>query len=883
MSSPRVQELFDRGREANAAGRPGEGERLLRQAMAQVDRAGGSAAGSLEAVTGGPADVEEVRIRLLLSLSTSTVERRGPGAAGELAAQALRIARDRADRPGSGALLAMCHSQLAMIHGRAGDPGAALAEFQAASATADALGPRERFTILMLQGLLHLEQPDPDRAAHVLEEAADLAADHGLEQQEFMARHNLGLAAYVAGDLAQALTLMRAADRIPADVSRAVAWHGRARVLMEAGLVEEAVELLTRATAAAEQDGQRLVAGQTLIDLAACQLMLGHPELAVPLARRARASLGRRLAPGLRRQAELVLLSARRRAGSGLARVAESARRLAVEFDAAGDVVAADEARVVAAEALMALGRSEDALSTLAATARRSRLSSLSSRLRVRSVRIAAARRAGHPAQARRHLRAALSDVEVALGYSASLDLRAALLVHAQELAGTDLETAGARALDRLVSVERWREIATRTPSVRRPSEPGLARRVAELRALRQQARDDPEQAGATAEQVSRLEREVAEASWSARSGAHTVTGGTAHRAAASGGRAPVTSRDAVRLRERLLEQRSSLASYAVAAGRLGAVVVDRRSTRWVDLCPVETVLEATRRLTADLEARCRVGDGPLLRPVESALRGSLARLDDLLLGPLQLEGRLLVVPTPALSALPWGMLPSRRGSPTTIAPSLTSWGQRATEIDDPSVLALTGPGLPLATREVTAVAAAWDDPIRVGRDGDGADHRAGPHATAEQLTRALVEHDVVHVAAHGSHRSESPIFSSLWLADGPVSLADLEQEQHGASHVVVSACDAGRSRSRGGAALGLASGLLGLGASSVVASVCRVPDETAADLMPRYHALLSAGLPVDESLAAAVEACELPLAGSFVAWGSPWRRTVPATGCGRS
>ncbi|WP_158288599.1 CHAT domain-containing protein [Ornithinimicrobium flavum] len=179
-------------------------------------------------------------------------------------------------------------------------------------------------------------------------------------------------------------------------------------------------------------------------------------------------------------------------------------------------------------------------------------------------------------------------------------------------------------------------------------------------------------------------------------------------------------------------------------------------------------------------------------------------------------------------------------------------------------------------------MSSAWDGAAGAAPPGaPGAGGHGIPHATAAELGEALAGHDVVHVAAHGSHRSDSPMFSSLWLADGPVSLADLEQLRHGASHVVVSACEAGRSRSRGGAALGLASGLLSLGAASVVASVCRVPDETAADLMPRYHAHLSSGLPVDEALAAAVEACDLPLAGSFVAWGSPWRRRGSATGCG--
>ncbi|WP_134772623.1 tetratricopeptide repeat protein [Ornithinimicrobium flavum] len=572
-SSHRVSELFDRGRQANAAGRPGEGERLLRRALAQVERDGAAAAGALDAVAGGPADVEEVKARLLLSLSTSLVERRGPGAALDVAGQALEIARGRpVGMRGAGALQALCRSQLAMIHGRAGDPAAALAELRAASSTAHELGPRERATNLGLQGLLHLEQPDPARAAVAFRQAADLAAGHGLQQHEFMARHNLGLAAYVAGDLSRALTLMREADRIPADVSRAVAWHGRARVLMEAGLVDEAAQLLARAAAEGERDGQRLVTGQALIDLATCQLMLGRPEAAVSLSRQARDSLGRRLAPGLRRQAELVLISARRRTGTGLAQVVTGALGLAAHFDRAGDVVAADVARVVAAEALVALGRPVEAVATLGATGRTSRLVSLTTRLRVRTVRIAAAHREGRAGVARRHLRAALEDVEEALGQSASLDLRAALLVHTQELADLDLEVAGGRALDRLVAVERWREVASRTPTLRAPSEPGLARKVAELRQLRQQASEDPGRAAALAGPVSLLEREVAEASWAARSDA------------VPGRQGPVT-RQGAGLRERLREQDCALVAYSESRGRVGAVAVDgagRDGSTWV-------------------------------------------------------------------------------------------------------------------------------------------------------------------------------------------------------------------------------------------------------------------------------------------------------------
>jgi CHAT domain-containing protein len=147
----------------------------------------------------------------------------------------------------------------------------------------------------------------------------------------------------------------------------------------------------------------------------------------------------------------------------------------------------------------------------------------------------------------------------------------------------------------------------------------------------------------------------------------------------------------------------------------------------------------------------------------------------------------------------------------------------------------------------------------------------AGP-ATADDLRSALGTHDVVHVAAHATHHVESPVFSSVWMADGPVFLCDLERTEIAASHVVISACEAGQSRRRGPSHhLGLATGLLTLGVGSVVASPCRVPDATAAEVMTGYHRLLAAGHEAAEALATASAAVDLPLAGAFVAWGGPW------------
>jgi hypothetical protein len=249
---------------------------------------------------------------------------------------------------------------------------------------------------------------------------------------------------------------------------------------------------------------------------------------------------------------------------------------------------------------------------------------------------------------------------------------------------------------------------------------------------------------------------------------------------------------------------------------------------------------------------------------VRRSLDSSLAWCARRLVDPLGLGDRVLVLPVDGLDAVPWGMVPGRQGLPTTVAPSLASWVSGAARVAGPRVRAVAGPELTWAHEEVERVAATWS-----------VVPPAGP-ATADDLRSALGTHDVVHVAAHATHHVESPVFSSVWMADGPVFLCDLERTEIAASHVVISACEAGQSRRRGPSHhLGLATGLLTLGVGSVVASPCRVPDATAAEVMTGYHRLLAAGHEAAEALATASAAVDLPLAGAFVAWGGPWSARV--------
>jgi len=112
-----------------------------------------------------------------------------------------------------------------------------------------------------------------------------------------------------------------------------------------------------------------------------------------------------------------------------------------------------------------------------------------------------------------------------------------------------------------------------------------------------------------------------------------------------------------------------------------------------------------------------------------------------------------------------------------------------------------------------------------------------------------------VHVAAHGTHVTQNPLFSSLRLADGPLFAYELEAPNV-PLHVVLSACELGQVTVRPGEeALGLTSVLLQLGVRCVVAGVADVNDDLAAEVMLDYHRQLASGSDTAAALADAIAA----------------------------
>jgi hypothetical protein len=228
--------------------------------------------------------------------------------------------------------------------------------------------------------------------------------------------------------------------------------------------------------------------------------------------------------------------------------------------------------------------------------------------------------------------------------------------------------------------------------------------------------------------------------------------------------------------------------------------------------------------------------------------RASAGALDRALLAPLgDAIGNhpLVIVPTGPMHALPWSMLPSLRGRPLVITPSVVTWmALGASRLRRRGKAALVaGPRLRHARAELAGVGALYP----------GADVLAGRSATTAAVMGALDGAGIAHVACHGHFRADSPLFSALELADGPLNVYELQRLRRPPQLIVLSACDLATSDTRAGdELLGFAAALIGMGTRTIIASVVPVPDAATKRLMVAFHRHLAAGAPPALALAKA-------------------------------
>jgi hypothetical protein len=827
-----------------------------------------------------------LRAHILVSLAYHVAERQSLAAGLAL----LDEAAAGADLPPR--VQALVRSQRGLLYVRAGRAADALREFDATLRLLDESHPEDLCRALLNRALVHEQQRSLGKGRADLTRLIDVATRHGLDILAAKALNNLGCMSLIAGDLVLALRQLDEAAVTLRPLSPAIGatcFLDRAQVLLAAGLTREADADLV--SAADMYAAGHISQGQGEAELGRAQVALIEERWddAARLARQARRRFRRRGADAWALAAEFVAVAATVGGGRGLGRAATDAARLAGDLAAAGLDDEARRAALMGAAARLDLGDATGARAIAGSALRLRGTDPLVSRLHARAVRAGLAEAGDRRRLAAAERRAGLRDLHRYQASFGSLDLQVALSGHGRRLAREGL----ARAVDTgpaaaFAWAEQARALSSRLPA----ADPDAAALLRELRQARAERREqalagtvDP----ALRRRCGELERLLRQRSWQ-----------LAGRGAAA---RPVTLRQ---VRDELAPVDGTLVAHIIAAGQLHAVVASGRARELRRLGPAAPALELLRRVRSDFDV---LADGnapaPFLAAVSAASRDGLDRLDGALLAPLRRQlrpGPLLLVPPAELAGVPWPLLASAAPRPITVAASATSWlaarsrrplaggprgpaaggsdaaaggagsgappaGGRAAAVvggaaaGGPRVVLVAGPRLVRGPDEVRRAAAAWR----------GSSVLAGADAGTAAVLTAAGHADVLHVAAHGVHEVGNPLFSHLELADGPLFGHELALLPRLPAHVVLSACELGRSEPRpGDETLGMTAALLHGGAGSVIAAVARLSDATACLVGAAHHAGLRRGLAPAAALAAAIGAAAAEPA-PLVCFGSGW------------
>ncbi|MEW1774469.1 CHAT domain-containing tetratricopeptide repeat protein [Streptomyces sp. NPDC086777] len=683
---------------------------------------------------------------------------------------------------------------------------------------------------LSLRATVHLALGAVERADADFTAAEALWETTGQEHDKAVAVESRGLAAFRAGDIPAALRLLAEAKERYDELGTPpfMLYIARCEVLMAAGLAPEALAEADAAIAALDRiGGQSTRKAELLLTAARSALSTGDAQTAV-----ARAAVAVRLFSGQRRSwwethARLVLIEARVAGGAASGRLVQDTAAVAERLASFG-APAAPEASLLAGRIALALGWTADAERHLAVAARSRHVGPPLARMTGWAAQALRARAAGSRRgvlEACRRGLDVLDDHRMTLGAS---ELRARATAQGAELAAlaqqASLAHGGPRRL--LEWSERWRATVLSTPPTRPPADPAL---LASLTAFREiasraeEARRERRPVPALEREQRRLEREI-------RARTHHTRGD------APGGGARF---DPARLLDRLGDSR--LVELAVLDGRVHVLLCGQgRVRRFAGGLLAEAVAEA-EHVQAGLRRLAHPGAEGRLPVVEAAGR----RLEGLLLGAAAEQlgsGPVVIVPPGALHRVPWALLPSLRERVLSVSPSASSW-LRARETEPPPGgrhVLVRGPGLATGGAEVPEVAGRY------------AAARILEHAEA-QVPRVLEELDgaaLAHIAAHGTFRADSPLFSSLRMADGPLIVHDFERLARSPYRIILSSCDTARLASVGAdELLGLVTALLPLGTAGVVASSAPVNDAAVVPLMLALHKGLGAGLSLAEAL----------------------------------
>lgn len=302
------------------------------------------------------------------------------------------------------------------------------------------------------------------------------------------------------------------------------------------------------------------------------------------------------------------------------------------------------------------------------------------------------------------------------------------------------------------------------------------------------------------------------------------------------------------------LEPGVTLLHFALGARDLVALAVTRDGVVGEVVC--RPALDPAG-LVAKLVTACAGGGDPT---------GAARDLATMLLDPLReaiRAGRsLVVVAGGPLIRLPFPVLPfdgeplgARR--PVAVAPNASALTAArrpaatgpAVVIGDPAGMVYR-PGS-AASRVLSPLPGTRVEAVTVAALIPAARRLLGPEATADAVAPLLPDAVLIHLATHGVLDPDSPLGSSVLLADGQeLTAARLLGMRLNADLVVLSACHTGDGGPlRGGELLGIGRALLAAGARAALVTRWAVNDLSATLLMAEFHRLRVDGAPTADAL----------------------------------
>lgn len=306
---------------------------------------------------------------------------------------------------------------------------------------------------------------------------------------------------------------------------------------------------------------------------------------------------------------------------------------------------------------------------------------------------------------------------------------------------------------------------------------------------------------------------------------------------------------------QRRLGKTRALVEFVISERSISAFVVTGDDVGFVrDLAAESEIMSLLEELHFQFGS-LRFG-GDMVRPFLSQLKcraeSHLASMYDKLLRPFEKmigDRDLVVVPAGLLNYVPFPALFDGAdyaiGSREIVSsPSAAVWlrlnSRRRRRPKNALVMAYADEKIPLVDTEAAQISRKLANAKKV----------TGRRATFAAFETRAPEFDLIHLACHGQFRPDNPMFSSLHLADGWITVRDICSRRLRAELVTLSACETGLSRVFAGEEiLGLARGFLSAGAKSLVLSLWTVNDIATAELMRDFYNGLQRGLTVAASL----------------------------------